>query len=201
MSTFKEKNAENDKFIKEAAKKRANICHKLATNLLIDSFTEDIAIFDAKHLHKRSLQIIEEKIMKVKTNSKKIKDLRKELLAEYIKEINKLKADKPQSKGETKKRDKRCEPICNRLIGAIVDEQVVLNDHDFIDQCIINDEQNMLYSIIRAYLEGVFDVYFNSIDMSWADATRHMWNGRYKDEVTFKQLDRVIKGLPLQEKK
>jgi hypothetical protein len=181
---------EEGEFVKRTQERIKKSVEPIVLELLADMVNGEVAAHDIFYIDQRAKKIMEEKIKNLEYFSLEIRKLRKDLLDKNVELAIEVKPKAESQKGETGKRNKRCEPICQKLADRMI--AISLSDQDYLNDAIEDDERFLLKSRIYSLSDGVLDSAQYSINQGILKANKKFW-GKEKEEITMKQIDDYLK--------
>lgn len=185
-----------DKFISDLFKKRNERIEPIVKEGLSMLYDADLPAFDHAYIEARLREVLEDVLSRVDHRNEKIRQAQLAFLHEMLGQIQTGVPPQTKFKGDdlTSKRNKRCEPIVHDIIKQILNPDLIFSESEYITKC--SEEYSSQF--IRLLTFGFVDAYFNMVELSLAhsfkQANEILWDGKPKEEVTFKALDKVLKS-------
>ena len=185
--------------VKFLAKKKEHIQSKtqgMVPILLGEMLQDDLPYLDVHYIFAKALQVLEQTVKKVSFFEEKVRRDRKALLAKALKEFmkKKIKLEVKKPKDSTDVRDRSCERVVQIIIDKVMTPDVVLSDEGFINEAIDNDDEVLLYSMGKDYLESIYQEMTINLREHERRALKELWGDKEREDVTMSDLDRVLKA-------
>ncbi len=187
-----------DNFVKRTNEHRKKIAEGLAYRCLAEFLRENINYYDVHYIIQRAIQIIEEAKAKVSFMNKEIAEVRKAFIQQKLKEIKDNVKSAPPVEGEktlTDLRNIRCEPLAQSFTQMVLEESLVFSDEEYLSEASENDDELLLYVMIKGYIDVVYDTLIMTLAEHERRAFFNKW-GCEKEEITMKMLDEALKTKP-----
>lgn len=167
------------------------------TNALISFYKADLPIYDIDYIERRLREVIEAGIKSLDFSFEAVEKAKRDMLKEML---QKLKKNLPQkrefrkkSQDLTEQRDARCEPLVYELLEAFLDEKILLDDEEYLKESIKEQNEVLMTVVVAGYLQTLFEGVAFSAETSLKKANEILWNGKVKEQITWKELDAVLK--------
>lgn len=194
MTTEKQKLELLKKLYEDRKKKMSNNI----TDAIISLYSADLPVYDIKYIEARLREIIEQTIKKLDFYSESVEKAKNLMLRQML---FKLKENLPAKRefrkkttDPTEQRDMRCEPIIYELIDKFLDEKILLEDSEYLKESFKEQNEVMFTVIVAGYIQTLFDGIGFSADQSLKLANEILWNGKTKEEITWKEMQKVLKS-------
>lgn len=190
---------EQKEFMDKSNEHRKNKVEELAGIMLLSSLTADIPVYELPYyVLQRARTVIMEAFKSVDFKNEKLIEARKKFLKECLVEMKKNvksleKLPKDHVKDATETRDEQCEPIVQKLVSLLLDENLVFSDNYYFDMVLANEEGIPLNAAIAGYAEALDDKLLMAVSESWRRASDKVW-GVPKENITFKMVDDILKS-------
>ena len=167
-------------------------------NLLLDMFERDLPVHDLDYVERRARQVIGEMIEAISFEDEEITKARKAFLKVVRK---KWKQGVParlewrkQKMNKTEERDNRCEPVVYNLLEDLLKDDLILSDEDYVSLAISDQNKAMFTVCLFGYADRLFSELEISLNDHLSQATSILWGGKDKEEITMKQVEKVLLG-------
>lgn len=188
---------QQEKVVDDYLKQRDTKSNPIMVNALISMFEKDLPAFDAHYIERRLREVLENAINSMDFTSPKFLAIVREVLPEFLDQLRlKIPAQleyEKKTKDLTVLRDARCEPVVYELIKAILTPELLFTDEAFMEIDVKSRNQKMFTEIIMTYVEAVTEGLLFSLQESLRRANKFLWEGKDKDGITLKQIDKVLK--------
>ena len=197
---------DTQKFLKELADKRKEKITPHVTNILLDMFQKDLPIHDWDYIERRTREVLQEFFKDIDFKDKDIEKARVALIKAIAKQwkehLPKQKEYRRKKLDKTERRNARCEPVVYAVLDDLMKDELIFSDTEYIDGAVTEQNQVLLELLIYGYIDQIFGLLEMSINSSLHNATMNLWNGKEKEEITMKEVDKVLKSNSIaQEKK
>ena len=191
----KELTPEQKEFVQNTLKHRKEKVEELAYQSLATALAENIPVFELPYyVLQRSRLVIEDALNKINWDNPKLQKARKTFLKACLKEMrdNIKPAPKKEVKDETDERDNECEPVVQKMVQLLLDEDLIFSDEYYFSKVLANDESIPLSAAIQGYADALDEKLLMIVSEHWRRASDKHW-GVPKERVRFKMLDTVLK--------
>ena len=182
----------------ETLKKRKEKCEPLVRSALFMMYDQDLPANDYYYIERRLRQVIEGALHKVGYNNEKLQRLKYEFLLENIKELKKQLPDPQEFKAPvldlTAQRDKRCEGIVFDILDSLLSPDLLFSEGKYMEKASDEYNEQFMALLTLGFVDTVFSMIGLSLEHSFKLAGEIHWDGKTREEVTFKQLDKVLKS-------
>lgn len=167
--------------------KSAEIVNKQIVPKLVEY---NLPLIDWSYIFQRVRQILEDKYSKIAFRDETILKLRKALLKSTLTEARKRQIEDLKDMDE---RQTRCEKICRELVDIFLDEDLILNQDNYLGMATSNDDKLLL-----AILVGSFVEHSDHFTQLATENTEHMaitklWKGKEREDRTWKEARNINK--------
>jgi hypothetical protein len=98
-------------------------------------------------------------------------------------------------KDATADRDLRCEPAVKEIIGMLLTPELLLGDMDYLEDAIENDDELLLSLLVKSHMDAVYNKMIMALAESERRAQKILWGNKEREDITFKNMDMVLKGV------
>lgn len=182
-------------FLQRTKDHRGKMAEEITYKALATLLRENVNYYDVHYIIQRAVQILEEAKAKVSFKNEKITKLRKELAMERLKELKANVKELPKKKDNkdlTDIRNEKCEPSAQAIVAFVLDEGLVFSDDDYMKDATENDDELLLYLIIKGYVDAVYDKMLLTFAEHERRAFKNLW-GCEKENITMEMLDNALK--------
>ena len=190
----KELTEKQKEFIKKTAAHNKEQVEELAYAALVSALKSDIAVNDLPYyVLSRARAIINDAQEKTTFGNPKLRDAQKAFLKEYLAELKKniIVPEKKEEKDATDERDNRCEPVAQKIVELILNEDLVFSDDYFFDMVLREEATVPLFSSISGYLDALDEKMIMITSEHWRRALAKLF-GREREDVTFEDLKLIL---------
>lgn len=179
------------------------------TDSLIEFFKADLPVYDIDYIERRLREVIETGMKNMDFYFEGVDKAKRAMLKEML---DKLKVSLPakrefrkKSDDLTEQRDARCEPLVYELLGRFLDEKILLDDEEYLKESIKEQSEVLFQVVVAGYLKTLFEGIAFSAETSLRTANEVLWGGKSKEQITWKEVDKVLKSkntsAPVEDKK
>lgn len=93
----------------------------------------------------------------------------------------------------TEEREKRCKPVVEKILELVLDEDLLLSDMAYVEQRVLEGMQTILRGIVVEHYNEISETVMKSLNFSFKEAEKKLWDGKDNDEVSVKDVDEVLK--------
>lgn len=171
---------------------------KIVREVITSCLILDLPFQDQYYIEERTREVLHEAMKLVEFHSKEIAELRKALLRKNLQElVKKLPAQKKFKKVKdlTDERNARCEPLVYEVIQKLLNVDMLVSEPELMDQIFDEQQSHSAFLQLFGFVDSFFKLLELSTEASYDVALKEKWNGKYKEQITFKDIDRVLKNM------
>jgi len=180
-------------FVERTRKNVEEKIEPVTAQALLKMWEEDVNVFDLFYIDRRVRQIMEQVFEPVSFFDAEVQKKRMEVLKRAIDEVKKQKVNREINENlENEQRDKRCEPVCKKIVKLLLNDELIYSDEKYFEEAIEQDDELLAQNRIRSFMDGLFAKLELSINKHLKDAGDKLW-GCEKEDISMKQLDFILK--------
>lgn len=187
---------EVEKLITSVTQRRKEQVADMILEVLRKCIEGDLEVINIHYVQRRSQEIIENAIRKATLHSKKVFKAKKEFLDTMIEEslsnIGSPKTFKANTDATTD-RDIKCEGLCNEIAKMVLNRPLLLSDDAHLKKQVEEENRISLEMLVIGYFNVLFDEVTYSVNESMEKANNILWDGKGRDKISFRQVDKVLK--------
>lgn len=93
----------------------------------------------------------------------------------------------------TKQRDERVKRAVQKVLQVMFEDELLLEDIDYVEQMVKLHLEALFKNLALSNLNEIMSLLHNSLKISFDEAMKKLWGGRYKDEITLPDIDQALK--------
>jgi uncharacterized protein YnzC (UPF0291/DUF896 family) len=185
------------KFQADTIAKRQEVTQQVMTELLGEMLQKDLYFYDINYVFSKAIQVIEKAFEKTLFEDEEIKKLRTEYLKKSLQGVKYnikdcYEVDGGDDDESTKNMSLRCQDVIMGLVDKVLEEKIILNDKEFIDTALMEDNKFTLYKLVKGTFDVAADMTLSSLSHSERMSDEYMW-GCAKEDRKLSMLDNVLK--------
>jgi len=189
---------DNKQILAELSNARKKKAEPLVINVLLDMFQKDLPVNDADYVDRRLKQVVDEFVGKIDYKNPEVAAATKKLLHAIRKNWKQwlpAKQEWRQKKlDKTEQRNARCEPVVFAILEDLFKDDLILSDEEYLDEAIKEQSKMLFHALIYGYMAEISGELEMSLNNSLDIATKFLWGGKEKEEITAKQVDKILKS-------
>lgn len=160
-------------------------------------FEKDLAIFDVNYVERRLREVLEKAVYEQEFSDPEINALRKKLLERHLELVKaglaKPKEWKKNTKDLTEIRDAKAEPVVYEILNLLLNGELIF-DEEYLNLALAEQNSDMFKLCAFGYVQTIFSQLEFHLGESMRRANAILWNGKSRENVSFRDVDTVLKS-------